>query len=427
MLAKRKKVVALSLTGILTLFISSNSVAAPMLSWVVGETGSSDNEVNSTSVPVDRTNLTTTVNPESYSVDCGSSSATYLTRRITLSSVVVDAPPEPGTATCEYQSDGDYNITTTWVDENNNTITEVAPVRIRVSNTIKNATGISYQVLDNANFKVRLTCNAPSGYTCKILSPTAYGSHASLINAISDSQKDYKYSYDGLHLVTVEISNGNLTTKVRRIINFNAIAVGVIPSSGYCAGNSEKIKIYMDDEDSGNNNRYWGWKGATYSGSNTELVFCRVDGRRFKNISPSRGLGATYAVLRLGKQCPSGSYPYWRRIDNEGTRNSNHQTGNISPNISNYAQGETVLQLCVFPGGYPTSNGRWPSLGFGYGVLTTPYTSSTFIAAKGYVFTDDEDQANQNTYGGYYYGLYYGRYIISGSYDSQFNMGYVRF
>ncbi len=188
-------------------------------------------------------------------------------------------------------------------------------------------------------------------------------------------------------------------------------AVGIIPngtSANNCppmnaySNKRELVTIHMDDEDSRNNNGRSGWHGGISSSRNTTFRFCRVDGTKFK---PRNVYGQNYAVIKLGRYCPTGSTEFQRRFDNEDYWNANYTRGNIYPNSSS---NNTILKFCLFKGrggggtmsSFPvfrsngTSGGNVP-----YGVFAAP-TLHVPHSWKGYVRTDDEDNWNGNRHSG---------------------------
>ena len=185
--------------------------------------------------------------------------------------------------------------------------------------------------------------------------------------------------------------------------------VGVIPDAGVsCPSGSERITIYMDDEDHKNNDSISGWTGAITQpgGNNTQFVFCRADGQKFKRTA------GNYAVLKLAAECPPGSISFERDFDNECKNNQNRHTGDISPNKQTsdrciWNDSYTFLKFCFFPR-TATSYGwieQLPDLGIRYGV----FAASNFPGglATGIFHTDDEDDTRiiGDTYDQSYYKL----------------------
>lgn len=172
--------------------------------------------------------------------------------------------------------------------------------------------------------------------------------------------------------------------------------VGVLAGPEGC-GDRETITFYMDDEDSDNQSYATGWTGASRSGDNTTLSFCRADGALFgKPPATMPGLrNGDYSVLRLGPFCPPGSVAFSRRIDNEDHRNQNFVEGSAAPSLVNAGgTSSTLLSLCLFKpensGGQPVA--QFPVLGMSYGVLAPP--DFAYGLAHGRIYTDDEDDGN---------------------------------
>ncbi|MDX1415909.1 MAG: choice-of-anchor X domain-containing protein [Candidatus Promineifilaceae bacterium] len=177
--------------------------------------------------------------------------------------------------------------------------------------------------------------------------------------------------------------------------------VGIIPGSGGCPSSMETIVIHMDDEDDGNLNFAAGWLGAMSQDDNTNLVFCRVPGDDFHHIQSTNFTSppqseTSYAVLKLGDQCPNGSLPFSRSIDNEDGNNNNSYHGNIYPNTSNR---NTTLHFCFFDGvsDLPAAGTmtHFPNYHFEYGVFAAEGVLELGLSF-GWIHTDDEDNRNKN-------------------------------
>ncbi|MEP7123625.1 MAG: hypothetical protein ABJE95_22040 [Byssovorax sp.] len=182
-----------------------------------------------------------------------------------------------------------------------------------------------------------------------------------------------------------------------------AYDVGVIPKkAGKCPSGSPYIQIHMDDEDDGNDNYHWGWVGATsQDSSGTTFGFCRVDGSQFQPLcrDPNQNHDlreGTYAVLKLGSQCPVGSVEFSRSFDNEDDNNQNWSQSNIGPNVSN---SNTTLRFCMILPSSQNCMGSFPAMGIEYGVFATSDYPSPHWLQAGYVHTDDEDHNNADSYG----------------------------
>lgn len=174
--------------------------------------------------------------------------------------------------------------------------------------------------------------------------------------------------------------------------------VGVIPDmAGSCPDATEAV-IFLDNEDDDNGNSVAGWTGAIVIDDSARLVFCRVDGTKFKNLEGtgvSLGESTQYAVLKMGLDCPSGSTEFVRYHDDEDDRNKSWMAGEI-PYPSARDNNGTRLHWCFFDGnGLNGTMGGFPSnLGFDYGVVAPP----NFAAAVriGTFRLDDEDDSNIN-------------------------------
>jgi len=223
-------------------------------------------------------------------------------------------------------------------------------------------------------------------------------------------------------------NGGLLSTKDRQTIRTmypHANAIGIIPNGtrevncpvNTYTGLRELITIHMDDEDSRNANRREGWTGGITQSRNTDFRFCRVDGNRFKPLNNYQ----SYAVLKLGRVCPSGSSEFSRYFDNEDNRNANSWLGNIYPNISNR---NTTLKFCLFKGKGRVSGtmSSFPSLGAAYGLFAP--TNFIKAIAKGKVHTDDEDGSNRNNLRGS--NLNDVKKIIDGGRNTTLNTARVR-
>lgn len=177
--------------------------------------------------------------------------------------------------------------------------------------------------------------------------------------------------------------------------------VGVIPDAGescpYIEGRSgpQELTIYMDDEDDSNATRRSGWIGKFTSNSNTTMRFCRVPGKYFHRIGAPTASDATYAVIKMGESCPSGSKEFTRYFDNEDDDNENYSVGHLGENSSDR---NTRLRFCQFDGvsgGYSWGFSTFAGGNFRYGVFTGP--NHPWIDQSGYIYTDDEDSSNENS------------------------------
>lgn len=180
--------------------------------------------------------------------------------------------------------------------------------------------------------------------------------------------------------------------------------VGVIPNERKCPEGVSHVRIKMDDEDNNNKNRYSGYIGAIKSTANTDLYFCRVDGRALYPLAkhPDTASNKHYAVLKLGTTCPNGSVDFSRHFDNEDHNNKNESDGPLGPD--NVVSANTTLSFCLFRYGPKTMTDfpqQFPraKFSFGYGVFA--YRSifpKRLTLDAGHVYIDDEDsKGNKNT------------------------------
>jgi hypothetical protein len=187
---------------------------------------------------------------------------------------------------------------------------------------------------------------------------------------------------------------GELTAWCENISTTPGEPVGVIPATNSCPTLSSTVRFFMDNQDSGNS-YVSGWVGGTSvdSNRNTNFVFCRVDGNRFRSLASYSTGRANYAVLKLGASCPPGSVEFSRYFDNEDSDNKNRYEGDIWPNtVSGYG---TELRFCLFKGSTSTS-ATLPNVGFDYGVFAS--SSFGFTSGTGVIYTDDENNNNANRY-----------------------------
>lgn len=177
------------------------------------------------------------------------------------------------------------------------------------------------------------------------------------------------------------------------------------------------VTINMDNEDYIDDSKDSGWTGASYSNTTrTRLRVCAVDGDDFKPLTT----GGTdndyhYAVLLLGTVCPEGSTRFYKEIDNENSDNDNSISGDAGPNKQ--VGTNTWLYFCLFRGADDADDtmSSFPEIesGFQYGV----FARSDFSKARstGYLFSDDENTTNDNTFWAEEYRSDAARIISSGT------------
>lgn len=209
----------------------------------------------------------------------------------------------------------------------------------------------------------------------------------------------------------------------------NTWDVGIIPTTTSCPNGGPLREIYMDDEDKNNANKIVGWVGATLqSPQGTSFRFCRVDGSFLFPLASASAVNtdAFYAVLKMGSQCPNGSFEFSRYFDNEDKKNKNSNSGDIEP--SSQSKQGTKLVFCLFkyatPGGATMS--AFPSYGIPYGVFANYDTSFPLALSKGYVNTDDEDSGNANAYYASPDWVYDAQAIVTGGPNTTLEMARVK-
>ena len=171
--------------------------------------------------------------------------------------------------------------------------------------------------------------------------------------------------------------------------------VAVLPNyAGVCPGGLPKYTLYQDNEDDNNENNRYGWIGGIKSDSNTRTYLCAVDGDRFRSLLAYR---VNFAVPALGPTCPVGAITFDRYVDDEDDNSeswSNAPAGSGTRSVG----GNTYFRFCWFLN-YSTNapnppSSAFPYLGGEYGVFG-PSTQSPAIQ-WGWVYTDDEDDFNEN-------------------------------
>ena len=176
--------------------------------------------------------------------------------------------------------------------------------------------------------------------------------------------------------------------------------VGVIPAADACPAGVEKIKFFMDNQDSGNSSKS-GWTGSWTldQNGNSWHTLCVVYGASFKFMTFN--IPTEYLVVRFGNNKSVYMEPrVWNvYIDNEDKSNKNSLAeGDFSPNFIN--GNGTHLQFWAISGkNTPGVNQdlQFPDLGFSYGVFGT--FSSPVVggaAGIGMLRTDDENNNNAN-------------------------------
>ncbi len=163
--------------------------------------------------------------------------------------------------------------------------------------------------------------------------------------------------------------------------------VGVIPDEAGACPDTTEVVVQLDNEDDGGGNSTAGYIGAFRSDRNTRMVFCKVRPDGFRRAAGTDA-SASYAVLKLGNECPDGSVLLIRTHDDENTRNESWMAGETGPLQQNFDL--TQLHWCLFPpSGSSTGMTRFPEQPFEYGVLGVE--GPEWVRDDGFVFLDDEN------------------------------------
>lgn len=212
----------------------------------------------------------------------------------------------------------------------------------------------------------------------------------------SSSSRCYQpYTRDTHHNeFVVEDRSGGIQTAAQHPTFNNR--VGLLVSEGYnCPGfNKAPNYIYLDAEDSKRSSGILNGnktpKGVKIDdGKNIFFYYCPV------YVSSMRQTSYDYAVLRLDRQCPAGSYPFYRKHDTENSNNANNVHGYFYPNVIN---SDALLHYCFVPGKGGTSN-TYPVDNI-YGIFANPSSDITNVERTEF-FVDDENTNNKNSW--YFY------------------------
>ena len=195
--------------------------------------------------------------------------------------------------------------------------------------------------------------------------------------------------------------------------------IGMVPSGSPVTTPCAQgwVGLRMDDEDSGNANSFWFYNdtagfqdraGRNFSagglmhsssprraGGNTWIRYCPTQ------VSALPRLRFDYAVISASNACPSGSFRFSRRFDNEDSSNHNTSEGDISPNVSSAsASGYTVINFCFVPRNEFGGGGTWDSWLDGQIIFSAGNEGQLngIVANSGTFGTDDEDDSNNNQF-----------------------------
>jgi hypothetical protein len=205
---------------------------------------------------------------------------------------------------------------------------------------------------------------------------------------------------------------------------WNPVDVGVLSHDGSCPLNSTYFEIKLDNEDTANKNARSGWIGKSAQNVHfTWFRFCSVDGNQLLNLAANNDKTGHYMVLKLGTNCPNGSFNVVRFIDTQDVGDDSYVNDGDGPNART---GTGVrLHFCMFRGGAATM-ADFPTFetGFKYGVFARDMVK-TLPNGAGNIFTDDENSANANDYEAVGFQGDATRIITSGA-DTRFYLARVR-
>ncbi len=170
----------------------------------------------------------------------------------------------------------------------------------------------------------------------------------------------------------------------------NSVSIGLVPIEvGDCL---DEMWLYMDDEDFYNAS-YISINGAekgTVGGftSRTKVTYCT------KYVTSLTRLSYDYAVLRgaYDNGCPENGYEFSRRFDNEDWYNRNRMLA-LGTGGAVTSSGNSTWTFCFVPkiAGGPSYPPHWDAYMIFAG-LDAPVTW------RGVVYTDDEDNRNNNSW-----------------------------
>lgn len=176
--------------------------------------------------------------------------------------------------------------------------------------------------------------------------------------------------------------------------------VGIIPHGTSCPAGVHLGMAYMDTEDDNGQTSSTGWKGSWALGASTGVTMrvCRVPGSWFRPLTTDpNAVDRFYAVLQMGETCPAQSVPFTRNFDNEDDSNGNNVTQEIDPSV---VTSNTSLRFCLFRNASSAAGtmADFPNIysSMAYGIFAKS-TAPPFVIQTGSVYTDDEDDSNNNS------------------------------
>jgi len=198
-------------------------------------------------------------------------------------------------------------------------------------------------------------------------------------------------------------------------LNTNDPWIGVVPAGSPITTPCAQgwVSIYMDDEDSNNNDSFTlysqaagqqSFGGRNFSagglvhtasprraGGNTRIQYCPT------RVTSLPTLRFDYALISASNQCPAGTFRFSRRFDNEDDSNHNSYQGDISPNVS--VSSASLINFCFVPRG-SGGRGTWDSGLDGQIIFSAGNEGALngIVTNSGTFGTDDEDDSNHNAF-----------------------------
>jgi hypothetical protein len=178
--------------------------------------------------------------------------------------------------------------------------------------------------------------------------------------------------------------------------------VGIIPHGTSCPTSTSLGIAYMDTEDDNGQTSSTGWKGSWSVGATSGVTMrvCRVPGATFKPLTTDpNAVHRFYAVLQMGETCPAQSVPFTRTFDNEDDGNNSGVLSGSDMAPSTFGSSSAV-RFCLFRNAASAAETMpdFPFLysGMEYGIFAKS-SAPPFVLATGSVYTDDEDDSNNNS------------------------------
>ena len=375
-----------------------------------------------------------------------------MTRRAQLRAVVSSFAIATAAATCSTPTDPDWLIGT-WTFESSveSTVTCSAgpPIKVKIGGAIARISEVAGGVELELGCRCRLRMTADGRLTESGQACTLVGAQSGPMDMEIDARVDtFTLAPDGAGGLTSTV-RGNAVPNQLAQVNMpspcgfelggplargeverprcgdDRTAVGVLTRSGVCPLRTgiDGVVIVMGNEPDSGCAAEAGDLGESASISanavkslppcrpgaapadraTTTFNFCRVDGSLFKPFVADGTQGNSYALLRLGEDCPPGGVKVSRYINNPDGVRTNATLGNIGPNqCSNVPGTFSQLEFCLFQAqedGAPVRE-RFPDLGFAFGVFHDyEGFQPPWVIGKKWLRTDDENSGGDRYLG----------------------------